>query len=219
MKQCQKCHVSVRGNRESCPLCQANLTGEGERELYPNIPTIYRQYIFLFKILLLATISGGIISVMVNILDNSHGYWSVLVLMGIACFWIMLSFAVKKRNNIPKNITYQVFFIALFSIVWDLLTDWRAWSVDFVIPIVFITGMAALAIIPVIMKIPVSEYLFLLIIDVFFGFTPLVFLLLGLVDIILPSYICIVVSIISFITLVIFYGKHMLAEVQRRFHL
>ena len=219
MKQCTKCHVSVRGARESCPLCQSTLSGEGEAELYPEIPTIYRQYTFFFKLLALITISGGVITVMINILNREHGYWSLFVAMGIACFWIILAFAVRKRNNRPKNITYQVFILSIFSIVWDLLTGWRGWSLDFVMPIAFTTGMLALAIIPAIMKIPVSDYILCLIIDGVFGFTPFVFLLLDWVHIIYPSYICIAASIISLITLVLFAGRNMLAEVQKRFHL
>lgn len=219
MKFCNKCKVSVRGNRQSCPLCQNNLTGTGEPDIYPDIPTIYRQYTMLFKLLAMGTISVGVISLMLNVMFPESGYWSFFIICGIACFWIMLAFAVPKRNNIPKNITYQVFFLAVFSLIWDYITGWRGWSVDFAIPIIFIVGIAALTIIPTLMKIPVSDYVISLVADGLFGFTPLLFLLLGKVKIVYMSYICITLSILTFISLLLFERKNILTEAQKRFHL
>ncbi len=219
MKFCSKCKVNVRGERLTCPLCQNTLTGTDEPDIYPDIPTIYRQYTKFIKILAMGTISGGVISVMLNIMIPQNGFWSFFVICGIICFWIMLAFAVRKRNNIPKNISYQVLFLALFSLIWDKITGWNAWSVDFAVPIIFIVGIAALTIIPRLMKMPVSDYVTSLVADVLFGFTPLLFLLLGIVRIVYMSYICITLSILTFISLLLFQRNNILDEAQKRFHL
>lgn len=219
MKFCTKCKMTVRGSRINCPLCQNILTGTDEPDIYPGITTIYRQYTLLFKLLAMGTISAGVITVMINAMLPESGYWSLFIICGIACFWIMLAFAVRKRNNIPKNITYQVFFIALFSIIWDYITGWRGWSVNYIVPIVFIVGMAALSIIPILMKIPYGDYVICMVADGFFGLTPLVFVLSGKVEIIYMSYVCIALSMLTFISLLIFQGKNMLTEAQKRFHL
>lgn len=219
MKSCVKCKVTVRGNRLNCPLCQNSLTGTGETDIYPHIPTIYRQYMKFFKFLAMGTISLGVIAIMLNIMLPQSGYWSLFVVCGIVCFWIMLAFFIPKRNNIPKNITYQVFFLAIFSLIWDYITGWRGWSVDFAIPIIFIVGIAALSIIPTLMKIPVSDYLICLVADALFGFTPFLFLLLGKVKYVYMSYICITLSILTFISLLLFERNNVLNEARKRFHL
>lgn len=219
MKSCNKCKMTVRGSRDNCPLCQSELHGTGEQDIFPDIPTIYRQYTMLFKLLVMGTVSVGVISVMINALMPVSGYWSFFIICGIICFWIMLAFAVRKRNNIPKNITYQVFIIAVLSIVWDHITGWRGWSLNFVVPIVFIVGMTALTIIPVLMKMPFGDYIICLIADGLFGFTPLIFILMNKVDKVFMSYICIALSILTFISLIIFQGKNILTEAQKRFHL
>ena len=36
MKYCEKCKVSVRGNAERCPLCNAVLTGDPEPGGFPK---------------------------------------------------------------------------------------------------------------------------------------------------------------------------------------
>ncbi len=219
MKYCSKCKVKVRGSRLNCPLCQNNLAGTGEPDIYPEIPTIYRQNSMFFKLLAMGTISVGVISVMINIMFPDTGYWSFFIVCGIVCFWIMLAFAIPKRNNIPKNITYQVFFLAVFSLVWDRITGWRGWSVDFAVPIIFIVGIAALTIIPAVMKIPAGDYVISLVADGLFGLTPLLFLLLGKVKIVYMSYVCITLSILTFISLLLFERKNILTEAQKRFHL
>jgi len=219
MKYCPKCRMNVRGNRELCPLCQSALTGNGEDDVFPVTHSYYRQYNMLLKLLAFATISGGIISVLFNFLIPGHGFWSLFVVFGIVCFWVMLLSAFGKRNNIPKSIMYQAVFAAIFSIVWDIMTGWHGWAIDFVIPIVFIVSMGAMIISVIVLRSPISDYIFLMLFNGMFGLIPFVFLVLGMTHMDIPSYISVVFSIISFTGLFIFHGKNILSEAQKRFHL
>ncbi len=219
MKYCDKCRVTIRGNEAVCPLCQNRLSGTDEEEIFPAVPTIYRQFELFFKLLILLTILAGISCVAVNLILPQSGYWSVFVVLGILCFWISLAYAVRKKDDIPKSITAEVVILSLLSIGWDWFTGWRGWSLDFVLPITCIAAMISLAIIARVTKMPAGDYIVYLIVDILFGIVPLIFYLTGLVSIVTPSVVCIALSVLSLSVLILFEGKNMLQEIVKNFHL
>lgn len=218
MKTCKKCGVKVRGAESVCPLCQHRLEGESDEEVYPQIPTVYRQHEFFFKCLILLSVATGVICTAINILLPAGGYWFVFVVFGILCFWVSLAYAVRKKDNIPKNITVQVFLVSVLSVVWDLMTGWHGWSLDFVIPMACGAAMLSLFIVAKVMRLPPEDYILYFIVDILYGVVPLIFYLTGLVHIAVPSVICISLSVLSLSALIVFEGKEMLRELTRRFH-
>ncbi|MCQ4636332.1 DUF6320 domain-containing protein [Anaerovorax odorimutans] len=220
MKYCEKCKVQVRGDMKRCPLCQRMLVGEAEGgPLYPEVRTMYRQYRHFFKILIFSTIVAAVAACAVNLLLPQSGHWALFVVIGIAGLWISMYFAVHQRNSLPKNITYQAIFISVFSVIWDLVTHWHGWSINFAIPCTFAVAIISMTVLGRLMKIPAGEYLICLIIDIIFGFIPIVFYAIGIVDVKIPSIICISCSIISLAGIIVFQGDEIRRELTRRFHL
>ena len=218
MRTCKKCGVKVRGAETVCPLCQHRLSGEPGEVVYPWIPTIYRQHELFFKCLILSSVAASVVCAAVNLLLPAGGFWSVFVVLGILCFWVSLAYAVRKMDNIPKNITVQVFLVSVLSFGWDRMTGWHGWSLDFVIPIACGAAMLSLFIIAKVMKLPPEEYIVYFMVDILFGVVPLVFYLTGLIRIVVPSVVCISLSFLSLSALIVFEGKEMLRELVRRFH-
>lgn len=103
MKYCDNCRLSVRTNRKTCPLCQAPLKGEGE-SAFPEIKSVYNQFILFFKLLLLGTAAGVIISTAVNLMLPGDRWWCQYVLFGAVCFWVLLITAVRRRTSIPREL-------------------------------------------------------------------------------------------------------------------
>ena len=219
MKYCEKCRVHIKGGAALCPLCQNKLSGPAEDELYPVIPTIYKQHELFFKLCIFSTVVAGVISAAVNLMLPESGNWSVYVALGIVCFWISLTIAIKKRSDIPNNITNQVVIITVLSVGWDYITGWRGWSLDYFIPIAFIAAMVSLAIVAKVMRLPIGDYFLYLFVDIIFGIVPFILYLSGVLHTAIPSIICIAVSIMSFAALLLFEGKFMRLELSRRFHL
>lgn len=219
MKYCEKCNVKIVGSRKVCPLCQSRLIGNSEEEVYPYIPTIYQSFNRFFKLLILASVAAAVIAVTVNLLIPTSGWWSVFVVLGIACLWVSLAFSVHKRNNIPKILMYQVVVISLLSVLWDSITHWHGWSLDYVVPIACIAAMASLAITVRVMKMPIRDYLIYLCIDTLFGIIPAIFYLTGSLRVRYPSFICVAFSIITMAALLIFAGESIKTELKRRLHL
>lgn len=221
MKRCEKCNINVIGKRESCPLCQGLLTGEDkeQEEVFPSISTVYKRHNMFFKILILVSIILASISVSVNIMIPEKGAWSLFIIGGLVSVWVSLITAINKRNNIPKNIIYQVMIISIALLIWDFMTHWKGWSIDYVIPLICVFAMITMAVISKVMKLNIEDYILYLIIDGLFGIIPIIFIMIGILNVIYPSLICVVTSIISLSTILLFEWESMRAEMKKRLHL
>ena len=109
--------------------------------------------------------------------------------------------------------------ISLIALMWDLLTGWIGWSINYVIPLVCIFAMISMAIISKIRKLHIEDYILYIIIDGLFGIVPIIFIIFGFLDVLYPSVICIATSVISLSTIIIFEDKKLIAEVKRRLHI
>ncbi len=219
MKYCENCKVNVRGVNKICPLCQSKLTGHSDEVMYPEIKSVFKQYELFFKLLVLGTVSGGVASVAVNIILPKSGFWSFFVVLGIVCFWISLYYGFKKRHNLPRNISNQVLLVSGLCVVWDLITGWHGWSLDYVFPCACAFSIISLVIVAKIFKLPPGDYQMCLTVDIIFGAVPVVFYVTGLANIAIPSVICTAISIISFVFILLFNGKEIKEEIIKRFHI
>lgn len=217
MKYCENCRISLRTARKTCPLCQSALKGESD-SVFPEIKSVYNQFILFFKLLLFCTIAGAILAVAVNVMIPRSGLWCHYVLLGVLCFWVLLITAVRRRTSIPRGILNQVFWICVFSIVWDALTDWHGWSLDYVIPCACMTAILALGIIGKILRLPAGDYIGCIFADAVLGIIPLIFYLCNLLHFTYLSLTCAAVSVIAIVSLFIFAGRQIRSELARRFH-
>ena len=163
--------------------------------------------------------AASVISLAVNYLLPTQIWWSLFVVFGIACVWISLSLAIKKRRNLPKNILWQVFLAAVLSLLWDLATGWHRWSLDYFLPILFTLAIVSMWVTARILNLRAGDYLVYLCIDILFAILPAVCIFAGALRVLLPSIICVVGSILSLAALLIFEGENMRRELRRKLHL
>lgn len=225
MRTCEKCNVRVVGERESCPLCQNDLSSAKENanskseEVFPLVPTIYHQFSFIFKLLIFISVVAVLVSVSVNLILPDYGAWSLFVVGGVACLWISLALAIRKRKNIPKNMMYQVVIISVGCVLWDVFTGWRGWSVDYVIPILCIAVMISLAVLSIILNWKFENIIIYFCIEALFCIVPLIFYLTGILHVVIPSIICSLCSVVSIAAIIIFKGDSIWAELKRRLYI
>ncbi len=216
---CTNCKVEVVGNRKSCPLCQGMLAGEKQEEVFPKISFVYTEHGGFLKVMLLISVIISSVSVALNVMLPRAGAWSLFVLGGIGSAWISMISAINKRNNLPKNIVYQVIIISVIVVLWDLLTGWRGWSITYVIPFVCFFAMISMVIISKIRDLYVEDYILYIVIDGCFGLAQIIFVFTGWLTALYPSLICIVTSVISLSFIMIFKQKELSAEIKRRLHI
>ena len=222
MKFCKKCDVSVVGNRKYCPLCQNLLVKKDKTkpiDVFPYIPTLYVQHNNLFRILLFISAFMGIGCFVINLSFPQQGWWSLFVLAGIACFWLVLYVAIYKKSNVIRSIIYQGILICLLALLWDWLTHWHAWSIHFVIPITLSVVMILMFVLAIVLKLQVEDYIIYLWCSAIFGLIPIFLILFKVVTIVIPSMVCILISFFFLLTLLVFQGKNIKTELKRRFHI
>ncbi len=222
MKICEKCKVEVRTEKNSCPLCGYSLEAAENKaatDVFPEIPTLYQRYNLFFRILFFVTAVVVITAIVVNLIIIETGMWFLFVVLGAVTLWISLVTIIKKKNNLQKNIIYHVLIVSVVSLVWDKALGWHGWSIEYVIPCICIVAMLLFAILYRILDMPISTYFMYFVVDAVFGIIPIIFYATDSLDVYIPSLVCVAVSLISVLALITFWGKEMLAEMKRRFHL
>ncbi|MHB8131677.1 MAG: DUF6320 domain-containing protein, partial [Mobilitalea sp.] len=213
--------VSMKGNHDVCPLCGGIIeeSTAKEEEVFPHIPTIYQEFNIFIRILILVSLSAVIISFAINAIFTKESRWSILVAASILCMWISMFFIIRKKNNIPKTILWQVFLIGILSVIWDSSMGWIGWSIDYVIPSICVGAMIVMAIAAKLLKIGVRDLTVYFLVDAIFGCIPIIFLLFGGLNVFFPSVICVAASAISLSALILFEGDNMKAELNKRMHI
>lgn len=219
MPICKSCKVQLRGMPDKCPLCNDiidNRKSEGFSP-FPHIP--YPQpHIGLLVFVAFLTVAAAVICVSINLAIPASGWWSLFVIAGVGSLWALFIFILKKRNNLPKTILWQVALISLLAFIWDKFTGYHGWSLNYVLPIMCSGALIAMMVVARIRKLHIQDYLLYLVLDCIFGLITLVLLLTGVVSVPVPSAICFGLSVLYLIGILFFNGKALWAEIQRRLH-
>ena len=218
MKQCKKCHVKVNVTDDICPLCQNKLVGKSENNVFPYVPTIKKRFSLFFKILLLVSIIVSLICVAIDHALNKY-HFSLLVIFGFVCLFIILKTTLTKRDSIYKTILWQLVIFAILIISWDYFTGWHGWSLTYAVPILCIVGSVSIAILSIVLHDYLDEELFYFICIALIGMIPLTFVFTNIITNKIPSIICALLNIFCFLGLLIFKSKEILEELKRRMHI
>lgn len=222
MRQCPYCKVGISGDLVKCPLCQSKLTGDGEAPCYPKFEA-QKKRTFFYKMQLLAAwgllIAGIGIDFMVGLRIPGYPdlHWSLLLAM-----WLFgVEFGIMRQFKPGTGSAGKVTMLVLFTIVmWSVTAYFFGFmkiTVDLVIPVVLAATITANFVLALIDK----------------NGNTMSYLLSGLVIGVVPSLICyfveakmplawaicLMVSVILFAAAVIFRGRAVAAEFQRRFHI
>ena len=188
--------------------------------MFPIIPPQPTRYKRLITFIAFITIAVAATSVAINIAIPTGGaWWSLFVIAGLGCLWLSFLIINKQYWDIPKNIFLQLFIISIMVLLWDFFTGFNKWSLNFVIPILFSCSMIALAVFAQVRKLKVEDYVIFLVIISVISIFSLLLIIFHVVTIVYPAVFCFTISIISLAFLLLFEGKSLLREFQRRMHL
>lgn len=219
MTRCDNCGVNITGVRSHCPLCGKKLSDAADED-YDIFPKVKKRisYNLIVKI---TTFAALVAILVINIINSSfipHLALYVPLSLSVGCAWIIIVVGVRKRKNIPKNILYEAVISILLCLLWDHVTGWRGWSVNYVIPITFAALNSFYFAMSYIDRSKNTQY------NIYF----IISLIGTLISIVLWSTgaaadtpfvtISIGVGISLLIAQLIFRGKSFLSELHRRFH-
>jgi len=216
---CKKCGIKLLGTQKRCPLCGSVLTGPVlQYSVFPEMQVGRATNWFVLRMSAFITVVAAVLCVLVNASATPNKWWSLFVLGSLCSLWCAVGIAFYKRRNVLKLILWQVTLITGLSILWDILTGFHRWSLNFVMPIICTLALLAVAIIAKVMKRNIRDYMIYLVIDIIFGGSSCILILCGILTVVLPAYICLGASILILSALIFFQGKTLWSELRRRMH-
>lgn len=221
MLYCKHCKVSLPGAPVHCPLCQGRLSGEPE-ENRRTFPPFAAQTALIRQILAwgaFGAVAASVISFAINLILPSGGWWWLFVMGGLASLWAAVYLVLQKRRNIPKTILWQAAVVSFLAFLWDHFTGFRGWSLDYVLPILCTCSMVSVFVIARVRRLHIQDYMLYLVLVCILGIVSFVLLMAGVLNVSIPAAICFAASVICVARILIFQGKTLWAEIQRRLHL
>ena len=216
---CRKCGINLLGPRKRCPLCSSMLTGTVLQEsVFPEMQLGQVPDWFALRLSVYITVVAAVVCVTINASTTPDKWWSLFVLAGLCSLWCTVGIAFYKRRNVLKLILWQVIILIALSILWDLLTGFHRWSINFAIPIICTLALIGVTIIARVLRRDIRDYMIYLVIDIVLGVSTFILILCGLLTVVLPAYICLGISILILSALIVFQGKTLWSELRRRMH-
>lgn len=219
--RCERCNAEISVSGKTCPLCHNELvqSDSNAESVFPIIRIGSKREKLFVNIVTLVLFASSIVCVMMNLALFPRVAWSLFVVGGAVCLWSSLILALKARRHLPKAIFWEVVFVAALAVIWDALTGWHGWSLDFIIPLLFSGAIVIIGIVSFILKLALNDYIVYIISNGILGMIPLIFILTGTLNVVVPSMICVCISLISIGILFIFERDRFLEELQRRTHI
>lgn len=220
MKYCKECKVKVQDPRENCPLCHTSLdAGDGtEQYSFPDIPTVYHQHPILTWILIALSVICVLVSFIINIFYHKSGWWSVIVVSAIIYFWILLLNLIHRRNQLA-SMWRSVLPVCIILLLVDIVYGWHRWSVNYAIPFVLLVCICCILVVSIMRSLYFRDFLVYFILVGAFSIIPLVLMLTNITTVYLPSIVCSVTGLGTFLLGWLFADAEMKDEFKRRFHL
>jgi hypothetical protein len=219
MKKCYKCDVIVNTSLHKCPLCQNEISHEKVKTcVFPVIPTLYKRHNLLYQILTFISVFGVITCLLINIIVSKEIGWSWFVITGIICFWATIITAIKRRNHFMRFLFAEFNLIIIITILWDYITGWNMWSVDYVFPFTCISYIIVMFIMRIFFNYYIKDYIIYITVNCLMGIIPLILVFFKVLLVNWPSVLSGLTSIFMVALLAIFNRKSLTKELERRFH-
>ena len=196
MKTCPHCHIQVGGSAQYCPLCQNPLVGTPEPDRYPKVVPPARQASLFYRIAAFVLLTGAV---------------GVLML---------LRALLRQGRNAPKLLFQILIGTSLIVTFADYYAGWNGIAIDAIVPILCSVTLVLNFIFAFVNRRFTENGLVYLLLNIVVGVVPYIGLTLRhSVRPPMAWVICLVISMITFLGLVIFKGRSLLAEFEKRLHL
>lgn len=224
MKTCDKCNIVIETNQLYCPLCHQVLSGEAEPgfvETYPEYVSLRRQILpTTKKALLFLTILSIVILGVINLLDDSGYYWSLIPIGSILYFWVLLRVGVLSKRNIAFKLGLLTVLLILLLVYIDYSTvrETDGWSINYLLPLLLLSCNFAISGILWIKRLNYRDYFFYLLIIIIFSIVPLILAFVNVITVYWPSIAAFAFAISILLFVIFFFPKSIKEEIKKRFH-
>lgn len=186
---------------------------------YPEEVMTEAKGLKVFKIFTFLCILALVLALGIDFSIDRHFRLSLFVGGATASMWVALAMGFLKRHNLLKNAMWQLIIVTVGCLIWDRLTGWRGWSVDFVLPGVSVLVMLTMVLISRVYYKQPKDYVVYFVMASLYGLIiPFVCMAVGITKVTFPSVISIGVSVLMLVGLVLFRGKELRLEMEKNLH-
>lgn len=229
MKTCPHCKIHVGGSADYCPLCQNPLVGSGEAPYWPDTAPRVRRLSLLYKIIAFVLLGGVIVCGGVDFLlvETPHPHGSILLAVWVLAALWLLRVLLWRRTNGPRLLFQLLVVLSLLVIFTDYFVGGGGIGLDLVVPLLCSVTLVVNFIFAFVRVRFTENALVYLLLNIVIGVLPNLLLLLHLDDLLagrinarsIPWVVCFLISLITFLGLIIFKGRTLRIELEKRLHL
>lgn len=226
MKTCPHCHIQVGGDAAYCPLCQNRLSGPDEAPWWPKITPRVRRFSLLFKIVAFLALGTNVVVAAIDFLlvPEPHRHESLLLLVWVIAGLLVLRSVLRRRYNGPRQFFLLLLLVSGLLIYTDWFNGYTGYSVDLVIPILCSVTLVCNFIFAFWRSRFTQNALVYMLLNIGVGVLPYLLLLFrvgtGRIDAhSIPWVICLIISAVTCLGLIIFQGRALRSELEKRLHM
>ncbi|MBP5297759.1 MAG: hypothetical protein J6Z09_01265 [Lachnospiraceae bacterium] len=222
MKRCPYCKIEIKGDLYKCPLCQSKLSGSDEQPPFPKLEAQKKKSVF-YRIQLLLVWTLLIVGVGLDFMVGlrlpgfPELHWSLLLSMWLVAFEFGIMRQFKPGTGSAGKVSMLMLIIAAAWMVTAYFFGLLDITLNMVIPIALAATIITNFVLAMIDRNGNSMAYLLS------GF--LLSLIPGIIQFIvrdsmpLAWVICMMIGATLFVGAIIFKGRAVTAELQRRFHI
>ena len=219
MKSCPYCRIEVGGDLVKCPLCQSKIKGREEAPSFPTRNILIIQS-FVYKLQSFIVWSLMIIALGLDFMFHLRPFpgftfhWSLILLMWMLAFEFGIMRLFKKGFSSSRILTIFVLIVLTMLSVTAYYFGMLSYVLDWVAPVTLIGTMIANFVLAMIDKS--GNSMVYLLSNLIVGILPYVSLYLLGRDCPMAWVVALMVSVIFFVGAIIFKGREVVSEIQRR---
>lgn len=219
MKTCPKCKIRVGGDWELCPLCQGELVGEASEERYPHTGTRIRRFSLLYRILVFCLLTGVVVCVAVDWMTHARLHWSLIAALAAVVFLLLMRRLLYRRHPIPSILFQILLAVSFVTVCTDFYVGYTGFSVNYVVPMLCAATLVVNFVLAFVPKRYAENALVYVLMNMVVGALPYLILLLAGRELPLTWILCLLISIVTFLGLVVFQWRRLFSEMHKRLHL
>ena len=205
MQSCRKCRITIRGNKERCPLCGGPVIGEAETGAFPVLPrpAVSRLSFMRVSLFLFLTFEVAMIVLAASLPEAPA--WIPFAMAAAGIGLIDMALSVYYRNNLMQLVVLEIYIGLGVLLLTDLYMGRPYWAAIWVTPIVFVGLTITIAAVGKASHMRVEEYILFLLFDVIVS-TALqtILIVTGVNTFRVPALISMAFVIVFFLWMVIF---------------
>jgi len=218
MKKCNSCKIEFNTSENLCPLCQNQLMGNCENDVFPKNVRFSTNSLIL-KLLLFCSIVVALIVGFIEVYNTHALKYTLYTSLGLITNFCVIYFILKNYQNVLKMFGKYGFILIVLILIWYFVTK-NTIIMDYIVTSIcllellfnFVTGL-------VLKRSYLVKYSSIIVMNIFLLILPSIFVLFGFITNPIMAYICLVFALITIAGLFIFCFDDIKEELSKIFNI